>query len=250
MSTLNVNTVNTTTINPTGGVEVLFGGSAPPKYAGSPVVTVSALPTATMPDAGNYYSGVGVGDQLQEIGAALTSIATSGTGSMANIVKAFYRMMNPVGKVAHGYWTSAPTGSLLLNGSLVSRTTYADLWAYASSNGLVVSEGAWAGGQFSMFGEGDGATTFRLPEFRGEWVRAADFGRGLSGIGVGGWNNGQPGSHSHNVSLILTNEAGAGAIGSGNPSSVEGALNVSTDSGGGAGDTAVRSISLTFVIYY
>lgn len=52
---------------------------------------------------------------------------------------------------------TAPTGYLLCDGSAVSRTTYADLFAICSTT----------------YGAGDGSTTFNLPDARGVFVRGA-----------------------------------------------------------------------------
>lgn len=57
----------------------------------------------------------------------------------------------PVGASVDGYWTSAPPGYLLEDGSAVSRTTYADLFAVIGTT----------------FGAGNGSTTFNLPDSRG-----------------------------------------------------------------------------------
>ena len=59
--------------------------------------------------------------------------------------------------------TSAPAGFLKENGAAVSRTTYAALYAVIGT----------------AHGVGDGATTFNLPESRGEFFRALDDGRGI-----------------------------------------------------------------------
>lgn len=69
-------------------------------------------------------------------------------------------------------------GYLPLNGALVSRTTYADLWAYAQTT-TPVSEAAWSGGLQGRFSVGDGVNTFRLPDLRGTHIRVLDSGRGL-----------------------------------------------------------------------
>lgn len=52
---------------------------------------------------------------------------------------------------------TAPTGYLLCDGSAVSRTTYADLFAVLSTT----------------YGVGDGSTTFNVPDARGVFVRGA-----------------------------------------------------------------------------
>lgn len=82
------------------------------------------------------------------------------------------------GMVANFVSTTTPTGWLKLNGQLVSRTTYANLWAYAQATGLVVSEATWVLNSLGCFSVGDGSTTFRLPDMRGWSVRGLDEGRG------------------------------------------------------------------------
>ena len=50
-----------------------------------------------------------------------------------------------------GYWTTAPSGYLLEDGSAISRSTYADLFAVIGTT----------------YGAGNGSTTFNLPDSRG-----------------------------------------------------------------------------------
>ena len=68
----------------------------------------------------------------------------------------------PVGAVFYFAANSAPTGYLTCDGSAISRTTYADLFAVVSTT----------------FGIGDGSTTFNLPDLRGEFIRGFDAGKG------------------------------------------------------------------------
>ena len=68
-------------------------------------------------------------------------------------------------------------GTVALQGALLSRVTYSRLWAYAQASGnLAANDGAWTEGQFSP---GDGVTTFRTPDFRGNFPRFWDNGRGI-----------------------------------------------------------------------
>lgn len=82
----------------------------------------------------------------------------------------------PVGGSIEGYWTSAPQGYLLEDGSAVSRTTYADLFNVIGTK----------------FGAGNGSTTFNLPDSRGRVTVArsndAEFSTigNQSGTGIGG----------------------------------------------------------------
>lgn len=69
-------------------------------------------------------------------------------------------------------------GYLKLNGALVSRTTYADLWTFAQTT-TPVSEATWAANTQGRFSVGDGSTTFRLPDLRGVFIRILDDGRGV-----------------------------------------------------------------------
>jgi microcystin-dependent protein len=64
----------------------------------------------------------------------------------------------PAGTILPYAGTTAPTGFLLCDGSAVSRSTYATLFALVGSS----------------FGSGDGSTTFNLPDFRGRFLRGLD----------------------------------------------------------------------------
>lgn len=55
-----------------------------------------------------------------------------------------------------------PSGYLACNGAAVSRTTYSELFNLIGTT----------------FGNGDGSTTFNLPDLRGEFIRGFDDGRG------------------------------------------------------------------------
>lgn len=67
------------------------------------------------------------------------------------------------GQIAFFAMQNAPDGWLKANGALISRTNYSQLY---SSIG-------------TLFGVGDGITTFQLPDLRGEFVRGLDDGRGV-----------------------------------------------------------------------
>lgn len=71
--------------------------------------------------------------------------------------------LNPTGLVAPFAGASAPSGWLLCDGSAVSRTTYADLFALVGST----------------YGAGNGSTTFNVPDLRS---------RVPFGVGTGTWS--------------------------------------------------------------
>jgi microcystin-dependent protein len=70
----------------------------------------------------------------------------------------------PAGTIAYFGVSSAPTGWLLCDGSAVSRSTYADLFAEIGET----------------FGAGDGATTFNVPDLRGRAPVGTGTGGGLT----------------------------------------------------------------------
>lgn len=84
----------------------------------------------------------------------------------------------PTGAVMWFPFTSAPGGYLKLNGALVSRVTYARLYAFAAASGNINTEATWASSSSGGFSTGDLSTTFRLPDLRGEFMRNFDDGAG------------------------------------------------------------------------
>jgi len=75
-----------------------------------------------------------------------------------------------------------PTGFLKRNGAELVRASYPLLWAYAQTVSNFVTQAtkdsdpeAYAG----YYGDGDGSTTFTIPDWRGEFWRAWDDGRGV-----------------------------------------------------------------------
>jgi microcystin-dependent protein len=82
--------------------------------------------------------------------------------------------VQPAGMISAFGNSTAPTGWLQCNGAAVSRTTYADLFTAIGT----------------VYGTGDGSTTFNVPEIRGEFVRAWDNGRGVdSGRTIGSFQD-------------------------------------------------------------
>lgn len=68
----------------------------------------------------------------------------------------------PAGMIAYFATPDAPAGWLKCNGAAVNRTAYADLFNAIGT----------------IFGAGNGVTTFALPDLRGEFIRGWDDGRG------------------------------------------------------------------------
>jgi len=92
----------------------------------------------------------------------------------------------PAGAIQDFAMSAIPTGWLLADGSAVSRTTYANLFAAIGTT----------------YGSGNGATTFNLPDFRGVFRRGADMGRGIDpGRAVGSYQEQNNAPHTHNATV-------------------------------------------------
>ena len=76
----------------------------------------------------------------------------------------------PAGSVIYTASNTVPAGFFYCDGSAVSRTTYSSLFAAIGT----------------IYGVGDGSTTFNLPDLRGEFIRCWDNGKGVDpGRGFG-----------------------------------------------------------------
>lgn len=95
------------------------------------------------------------------------------------------------GTLAHFAGSTAPPGWLKANGAAISRTAYAALFAAIGTT----------------FGAGNGATTFNVPDCRGEFLRGLDDGRGVDAGRVIGTAQGH-GMESHNHGINLSSDKG------------------------------------------
>jgi len=137
----------------------------------------------------------------------------------------------PIGSVMYvAFSSSAPAGYLKANGALVSRSTYAALFAAIGTT----------------FGAGDGSTTFSIPDGRGEFIRGWDDGRGVdSGRGFGSAQGFSVEAHAHGSSAL----AGANSRPVGGGSSESATAGSSTGSYGGS-ETRPRNLALLAIIKY
>lgn len=138
-------------------------------------------------------SSPGALDTLNELAAALgddPNFAATVMNALAG--KADILRGVPTGTVAFIAGDDAPAGWLKLNGAVLSRAGYSDLWAHANNaSGNLVTEAVWNSGFHGAFSTGDGGSTFRIPDARGEFLRAWDDGRGIdAGRALGSWQKG------------------------------------------------------------
>lgn len=139
------------------------------------------------------------------------------------------------GQIAWSGCTSGavPSGWLKCNGAAVSRTTYAALFAAISTT----------------FGAGDGATTFNLPDLRGEFIRGWSDGSSVdSGRAFATKQSDALQDHRHMNGQANTSGSGANTIGSG-PDANQYYSSYVTDARV-ANETRPRNMALLAVIKY
>lgn len=110
----------------------------------------------------------------------------------------------PVGSTIYTPGTVPPTGFLAANGALLSRTAYSALYSFAITSGNIADETTWFATRSGSFSWGDLATTFRLPDLRGEFLRGLDDSRGLdAGRIEGSVQLHAIGAHAHTFSQAI-----------------------------------------------
>lgn len=163
-------------------------------------------------------------------------VIPDGAAAQNPVSKAQLDAVIPAGAVQFFATSTAPTGWLKANGAAVSRTTYATLFAAIGT----------------VFGVGDGSTTFNLPDLRGEFVRGFDDGKGTdSGRVFGSSQAGQMPSHYH-VQEISGSTAGGTFRGPGSTGAFLGYSGSTTAAGGteNGSENRPRNIALLACIKY
>ena len=115
----------------------------------------------------------------------MTVIINGTTGSIS--------LALPPGMVMYFANSTAPGGWLECNGAAVSRLTYADLFDAIGT----------------VYGSGDGASTFNLPDLRGQFVRGWNNNASVDpGRAIGSSQASQMQEHSHISGLAATGTIG------------------------------------------
>lgn len=143
--------------------------------------------TSTTTGVITVVGGVGIGGNLHVGGTINTPTLPSGTSNTAVATTAFVQTVAlPSGSLMMWPTASAPSGWLLCNGSAVSRTAYAALFAVIGTT----------------FGVGDNSTTFNLPNYTNRSPVGAG---GLYGLGAtGGSKDAIVVSHTHTANTALS----------------------------------------------
>ena len=177
-------------------------------------------PAAQAPSAAGYFQG---GDPLrgidatwmtpdwandvqenlcQAIEAAGISLAKGdGTQLLKAIVALSGRSGLPLGVPVPFIGTpdKIPANCVVAMGQTVLRADYQAMTSFALGSGVIVDDAAWLASPIhrTKFSRGDGATTIRFPDLRGEAIYGADLGRGVRGAAIGDWLAGDMQPHIH-----------------------------------------------------
>ena len=152
---------------------------ASPNSSTSRTLTLPDTTGELLNDASSLASGKLTGALPAIDGSALTGVSGTQTG----IVSYFAA-------------STAPAGFLKANGAAISRTTYADLFAIVGTT----------------YGAGDGSTTFKIPDLRGEFLRGWDDSRGVDNSRVFGASQGDAFQGHHHIQRISTGGLAGGGF--------------------------------------
>ena len=217
--------------------------------------------TVTVVGAGTFKSNVSVSGNMNiagntSIGGTVTIVGANVQAANAKVcASAFYGDgSNMTGLLPSGvilpYGASAsPTGFLLCNGQAVSRSTYSSLFAVITS----------------LYGDGNGSSTFNVPDLRGRFVAGWDAGTsvltsvtanmvlGSSIANTGGAQAitlavAQMPAHTHDITPMRQDSPRTGG-GSGNVyDAISGTVSTSSTGGDGAHSNIPPTMILNYII--
>ena len=155
-------------------------------------------------------------------------------GTPATSTTAGIQTLIPIGNIT--MWSSTggiPTNYLICEGAAISRTTYGNLFSVIGT----------------IYGAGNGSTTFNVPDFRGLFPRGFDGGRGIDpGRTFGSFQDMAIQSHNHVVGGQQETLAGGGAL---RYSLVNPPGQISFSSGfAGSSETRPKNLAVYFLIKF
>lgn len=170
--------------------------------------------------------------------------------TLAKLSAAVAASLVPPGAVTAYAGTSAPTGYLLCDGTAVSRLTYADLFAVIGTT----------------HGQGDGVSTFNLPDYRGRFLRGRDGGTardpdaasrtamasgGATGDAVGSLQDEAYHTHTHTLNGATNVVIGlSSGMGYQSNSGEQRSLSTITANASGGNETRPKNANVNWIIKY
>ena len=164
------------------------------------------------------------------------------TAAQMNNLQGNVEVSFPVGEVIAYTLSTPPEKYLACDGSAVSRTTYAALFNIIGS----------------IYGSGDGSTTFNLPDYRGKFLRGfdngasndpdaasrTDRGDGTTGDNIGTQQADDLKSHLHNITTSSSTGGGSSVAHGSTPSSSFNSANT------GGNETRPLNVYVLYCIRY
>lgn len=117
------------------------------------------------------------------------------TAEGLNLEEALVQTM-PAGTVIAFAGSAAPEGFIVCNGALIDRTTYADLFAAIGT----------------LYGEGDGSTTFALPDLTDRMIQGSDTAGTILEAGLPNITGATASSSGNYGVMVQTGFSGSGAF--------------------------------------
>ena len=122
--------------------------------------TFTGTPSAPTASAGNSSTQLATTAFVSSAANTLQNTLNAAVSALQDLINSTRPV--PLGVVMYMPTSAVPYGFFEANGQAVSRTTYAALWQFLGSPNT-----------------GDGSTTFNIPDYRGEFIRGWDHGRGV-----------------------------------------------------------------------
>lgn len=200
----------------------------------------------TVLGSATFSGGLSVGEtSLADavFGGTITAVQFIGDGSMLTGVTVVGGAASvPVGTIVpYISTTTIPNSWFYCDGAAKSRTTYPDLFGVVGT----------------AYGEGDGSTTFNLPDFRGEFLRGLDDGTGRdpdasgrAASGAGGGMGDAIGSRQDDALKIHTHTVVANNFATSNSgtNSTQGSGTTPTGAAGTSTETRPRNVYVAYLI--
>ena len=187
---LNLKSLDTIEVDTTGSFELSVNGQRVAMASELPDWSQFAQTDGSNADAEAYQALVGMPEVKNDISEL--SVSTAKTDG-SNITVEEWRILLGIkdgvtaGTVAYYCAESPPDGWLVANGAEINRTDYSDLFTVIGTT----------------FGEGDGTTTFNMPDLRGVFLRGVDNGRGIdTDRTLGSYQADDNKSHNHAMRII------------------------------------------------
>ncbi len=193
---------------------------------------VNANPSLGIP--GSTVPGEALQHTMTEIINAITAAGlTPDDADLTQLAQAIKQFGTPIGSVLAYPIDDVPAHCLECNGAGISRATYPELFAVIGTT----------------YGEGDGSTTFNVPDLRAEFIRGWDNSRGIdTGRAIGASQTESFASHRHDTAGRYPGSLGSdGVIPYCGQTGTQAVIYTSYE---GGTETRPRNIAMMFCIVY